>query len=163
MHTTTATLTDPSGKRFVMRYEQPRQTGNFGERFMYIFPEQLTALARRPGLHNDAMRVLVFAWDRLDFENFKQISQAAWARELGQMSQSTVGRCMGQLLELGHLERRGAGPRQEWRLNPVAAWRGSANRFHAVCRERGLEERRLPKRAGEVELGVIDGGGDDAA
>jgi hypothetical protein len=123
---------------------------------MYIMSNEVQKMARDKDLNGHALRVLFFAWEKLDFAKFKMINQQDWAKELG-VHETTIGRCLTQLRERKHLERQGSGPRQEWRLNPIAAWKGTANGFHAMRKERGLKVMKLPPQAQAV-FDVIEGG-----
>jgi hypothetical protein len=149
-------LIGPNGEGYAMRLDAPRQTGNFGEPFMYIFSTELQKLSRDRELNGHALKVLFFAWEKLSFDKWRMISQAKWAEDIG-VHQSTVGRCLRELKDRNHLQAQGSGPRTEWRLNPLAAWKGSANQFHAMRKQRGMKLVKLPPVA-QAAFDVIDGG-----
>ena len=136
---TISTLVGPDGGKWV-RTDETIPAGSYGRPFMTVFAESLLPLAKDRQAPGASMAVLVWCWANLSHETWRQVRQAGIADELG-VSQASVGAALAALLRHGQLERRGAGPRQEWRLTPEASWRGTVGQYHRRRRAdaRGLK------------------------
>jgi DNA-binding transcriptional ArsR family regulator len=143
---TSVSLFAPDGERYTMT-QQRRPEQSFGRRYVVVFPDAMSRLSADPKGF-PALRVLIWAWGGLSFEVWRSIRQVEVAAQLG-VSQSTVTAGLKRLLELGFVERRGAGPRQEWLLTEAGGWRGTAARYQMRRRERS------------AGLKVVKGGRDD--
>lgn len=130
----------------------------YGVRFMTVFPEVLAAIARDRSAPGDALRVLMWCWDKLSHQQWRALRQVEVGGELG-ISQSSVAASLKFLLEHEMVERRGAGPRQEWRLSPEGSWVGYAGEWHKAKRTRGQPELRVVGKPG-VLVTAGEGGGD---
>jgi hypothetical protein len=113
-----------------------RQT--YGRDFMTVFPDALRGLARDRNAGPTALRVLIWAWNNLDWEKFGLITQEDVAAELC-MSSAAVRKGLRRLLAEGILERQGKGARQQWRVTQEASWFGGAERYNKVLVERATE------------------------
>lgn len=123
---------------------------------MTLFAGALMPLAKDRDAPGGTMPVLTWCWENLSHEGWRQLRQVGIAEEMG-LSQATVAAALAKLLEHGLIERRGAGPRQEWRLTPEASWKGTAGQYQ---RRRRLDQRGLkviegdgaPRDPREVDL-----------
>lgn len=123
-----------SGEIYKMTWQKPR-TCTYGRQFMIIFPDVLYAIAIDAGAPQQSLKVLIWCWARLGFERFTQIRQVQAGVELS-LSASTISNCLRYLRARNLIERRGLGCRQEWRLSPEAAWKGTAFSYQRACRDR---------------------------
>jgi len=82
-----------------------------------------------------ALRLLLILPSRLDWRDWRQLNQSELASTIHSY-QANVSRGLKELLALGMLERRGAGPRQEWRLTQTLGWRGNVASFAAEAERR---------------------------
>ncbi len=83
-----------------------------------------------------ALRLFLILPQHLSYTVFRRLDQRQIGQRLG-MDDSTVSRAMGQLLEIGAVERKGRGPVTEWKLSPDFGWRGDVNSYHKEQRKRG--------------------------
>lgn len=115
---------------------QERQPGSsFGRPFMVVFKDVAGSLARDQEAPGDALRVLFWAMGgALHHEQWRALRQTEVGGELG-ISGASVSRSLAYLLGRGLLERRGAGPRQEWRISPEGSWIGTPGQWHKRRRE----------------------------
>jgi DNA-binding transcriptional ArsR family regulator len=81
------------------------------------------------------LRLLFLAPSRLDWREWRQLNQYEIASLLG-TKQPSISRALKELLAAGLIERRGSGPRQEWRLMPELGWRGNVASFAAEAERR---------------------------
>lgn len=128
-------LTDPSGKTWHM-VSEAETVKTYGRQFVVFFPETMMELARDRSTSSACFPVLTWAMQALSFERWMMLSQATVGEELG-FGQSSIGRALSELEARGFLERRGSGPRQEWRLTPKGAWKGTAAAYQKERRKRG--------------------------
>lgn len=152
---TTSMLIGPDGDRWV-RTDETAPAGSYGKPFMTVFAQALMPLAKDRDAPGGTMPVLVWAWENLSHETWRHLRQAGIAEELG-LSPASVSAALGKLLEHRMLERRGAGPRQEWRLTPEASWRGTAGAYQKRRRmeSRGLtvvDGDRAPRDSRQIDL-----------
>lgn len=140
-----------------MKRERPAEA-SYGERFHTMFPEKLYPLADAT-LPKATLPTLIWCWNNLDHRAFRALRQSDVARLL-KCSQSSVGEALLLLEDRGFLQRRGSGPRQEWRLSLLASWVGTAGAYQAAKREREQGIAADAKRA-RFKPEVIDGGRDD--
>lgn len=143
-------LTSPDGEAFTMTTEL-RPAGSYGESFVVVFQNAAKSLAFDNEAPPQAARLYLWAVSGgLSFETYRTISQAEVGCALF-LSQATVGRCLAYLRDNLLVERIGAGPRQQWRLTPTGAWRGTTGQYH---------RRRRADAASQGRLSVIEGGRD---
>lgn len=127
-------LLSTSGEAFTMT-EEIRAAGSYGEAFVVVFQNAATQLALDAEAPPQAARVYLWAiGGGLSFEKHRIISQAEVGEQLG-CSQATVGRCLSYLKDRSLVERIGSGPRQQWRLTPGGAWRGTTGQYHRRKRD----------------------------
>lgn len=143
-------LTTETGE--VYRMTQERQPGSsFGRAFMVVFKDVAASLARDQDAPGDALRVLFWGMGgALHHEQWRALRQAEVGGELG-ISGATVSRCLSYLLGVGLVERRGAGPRQEWRLSPEGSWVGAPGGWHKRRREAARPQLRVVGKPVQIE------------
>ena len=128
-------LAAPNGELWQGMTEH-RKSESFGRQFMVVFPDVLAQVASDRTAPNNTVAVLVMLWSRLSPDRWGLISQREVAEAMG-VSDASVSRAMSALVAHGLIEKRGAGPRTEWRLVPEAGWKGGAGAYQKAIRERG--------------------------
>lgn len=109
---------------------------------MQLFPDAAETLAADDTGTPSMARVYLWSVRNLSFDRWTMLSQ----REVGQrmhLSQATIGRALADLAVRGFLDRRGAGPRQEWKLTPKGAWMGTAASYQKELRARGEDPEKV--------------------
>jgi len=101
----------------------------------------IRALARRIRTAT-ALRLFLTLPDILDWHEWRHLNQIQLGEELG-TAQSNISAALKQLLEIGVLQRKGSGPRQEWRLSLDLGWRGNVADF---AKEAAAQGKSFPKR-----------------
>jgi hypothetical protein len=114
---------------------ETRVEATYGRQFVVVFPDSMLEIARDRTASSACMPVLAWGLANMGFERWTMLAQERVGDELG-FGQATVGKALRDLLERGFLERRGSGPRQEWRLTPKAAWMGTASSYQKARRTR---------------------------
>jgi hypothetical protein len=109
---------------------------------MVVFPKVLAVIARDRAATGGTYRVLLWAWENLSYDQWRQVNQREIATDLSQ-SVGSVGDGFRYLRERELIERRGAGPRQEWRLTTEGGWMGTAGAYQKRRRETGKTGVRL--------------------
>jgi DNA-binding transcriptional ArsR family regulator len=127
-----ASLTDATGNRWMMTAER-RPEASYGRRFMVIFPEALRALYQDADAPGCAGRLLFWCFDNLSFEQWRTLRQVEVASAMG-LAQTSISAGLRYLTERGLIEKRGAGPRQEWRVTTEGGWRGTAGQYQKARR-----------------------------
>jgi len=102
---------------------------------VYVFREFLSAMRRLGNLQSVTHRILLLFLEKTEFENFVSMDIKTIGEEL-LLSERSIGRGISQLAELNVIikvdyvqDRR----RNEYFLNPMAAWKGSSdNRLIAI-------------------------------
>lgn len=119
---------------------------------MTLFADALMPLAMDRSAPSASFPVLTWCFAHLSHETWRSIRQEDIADVLG-VSRPSVSQALAKLLEKGLVERKGAGPRQEWRLTPAASWRGTAGAYQKRLRNGGRVKLRLVDSSG---LGGLD-------
>ena len=138
---TVSTLTDGAGRRWVMS-TQDRQQPSFERPFMVVFQDAALMIAKDGDAPGPCARVYLWALTALSHETWRALRQVEIAGELD-VSVSSVSQSLAHLATRGLLERRGSGPRQEWRLSPDGSWRGTAGAYHKARRDRATAKPQL--------------------
>lgn len=110
--------------------------GSFGKQFMQVFPETMIEIGQDKTNGGAALKIYFWASTNLSWKTWKSLTQAEVGEQFG-LSASSVGRALKFLADKGLLERRGSGPRQEWRLTPEGGWMGTAAQYQRELRDRG--------------------------
>lgn len=110
--------------------------------FCIMSTPAIRALARRIRTAT-ALRLFLTLPDILDWKEWRMLNQAELGAEL-EIAQSHISTALRELLDVGVLERKGKGPRQEWRLTLDTGWRGNVAQFAAEAAKQG---KTFPKRA----------------
>lgn len=107
-----------------------------GERWFMAFQDTFIEIAKDPDMTGETMKVLMYLFGRLDFENFIQQSQQDIAAALG-MHKQHVSRAM-RLLTAKQIIFEGprVGRSKCFRLNPSYGWKGKVRTLQEARRER---------------------------
>ena len=103
--------------------------------FVIMSTPAIRSLARRIRTAT-ALRLFLVLPSILDWQEWRQLRQADLAEEL-EIAQPHISTALKELLELGILERRGSGPRQEWRLSLDTGWRGNVAEYWEEATKKG--------------------------
>lgn len=117
------------------RVQQSRQPGTtYGARFMLVFDEARQEIVTKAKTFA-TLKVWMILPDHLDWVTWRRLDQRKLAKKL-EIGVASVNRALTELLELGAVEKQGAGPVTEWRLSLDWGWRGSADQYHAARKAR---------------------------
>ena len=123
------------------------------ERWFMAFQDAFEAIAKDPDMTGENLRVLMYLYSKLDFENFIQQGQTDIATALG-MRKQHVSRAI-RLLTSKQIVLEGPrlGRSKCFRLNPDYGWKGKVKTLQEVRRERfrvirneTIEDARPPAR-----------------
>lgn len=106
-----------------------------------LFQEQIGELATDREMTGESLRLLMFLFSKMDFENYVYISQMEIAEELS-IARSSVCRAMKLLVEKKVVIISGKGMNKRYRLNPIYGWKGKIRNMNArreLDRENQLE------------------------
>ena len=105
------------------------------ERWFMAFQDTFIEIAKDPGMTGETMKVLMYLFGKLDFENFIQQSQIDIAEGLG-MQKQNVSRAMRVLTSKQIvLEGPKVGRSKCFRLNPNYGWKGKVKTLQEARRE----------------------------
>ena len=99
-----------------------------------------------------ALRLFLTLPDILDWQEWRMLNQATLGEELG-IAQSHISTALRELLAIGIIERRGKGPRQEWKLSLDIGFRGNTAQFSAEALRQG---KTFPKHPKDGRLNVAE-------
>lgn len=142
---TKATLTTATGDTWTLHTERAKGS-TYGRQFMIIFQDNIAALAADKDAPATMFKALLWCLSSLSHREWRTIRQQEAADTMG-LSMATVSRGLQELLKRKIVERRGAGPRQEWRLTTEGSFVGTAGQYHAARRlEQAGDTNDLPAR-----------------
>ena len=94
------------------------------------FQDALIEIAKDPEITQEPLKLLLFLFGHLDYENFIHISQKEMAQELG-MTQSSISRAMSLLCRKYIVELAPKTGRTKcYRLNPHFGWKGKVTNLN---------------------------------
>lgn len=102
----------------------------FQERFFMLFQDQIGELATDREMTGESLRLLMFLFSKMDFENYVYISQMEIAEQLA-IARSSVCRAMKLLVEKKVVIVSGKGMNKRYRLNPIYGWKGKIRNMNA--------------------------------
>jgi hypothetical protein len=104
--------------------------------FFFMFQsEHLTKLAFNENLQGSDLRLLLFLFGYLDFENYISITQKEIV-VIAKTGQANISKSLKRLEEQGVLTKEKKGNRNVYRLNPSYAWKGKISEFQKDEKER---------------------------
>ena len=107
--------------------------------FFFMFQsEHLTKLAFNENLQGSDLRLLLFLFGYLDFENYISITQKEIVA-IAKTGQANISKSLGRLEQQGVLTKEKKGNRNVYRLNPSYAWKGKISAFQKDEKERKQE------------------------
>jgi hypothetical protein len=106
----------------------------FKEKFFMLFQEPIGELATDRAMTGESLRMLLFLFSKMDYENYVNISQMEIADQLD-IARSSVCRAMKVLVEKEVVLVSGKGMNKRYRLNPIYGWKGKIRNM-ASLRER---------------------------
>ena len=117
--------------------------------FFFMFQsEHLTKLAFNENLQGSDLRLLLFLFGYLDFENYISITQKEIV-EIAKTGQANISKSLKRLEEQGVLTKEKKGNRNVYRLNTSYAWKGKISEFQKDEKER---KKRAASEAKIVQL-----------
>lgn len=125
-----------------------------GDRFFMAFQDGFIELAEDREMTSEPMRVLMFLFGKLDFENYIHLRQKTIAERLG-MAHQNVSRSMKLLVQKQIILTHSVEGVRCYRLNPNYGWKGRASTLQNHRTE--LRDRRLDE-LGKRKFEVIEGG-----
>jgi hypothetical protein len=124
-----------TGRTFHMIEEQRYNNPTYGRQFVVMFPDAMMDLAVDRKASSAAIPVLLWMTKNIGHERFKMLTQPAVGEALG-FAPTTIGKALADLLDRGYVEKRGGGPRQEWRVSLKSSWMGTAAAYQKAKRTR---------------------------
>jgi len=110
---------------------KPRLT----ERWFMAFQDTFIEIAKDPDMTGETMKVLMYLFGKLDFENFIQQSQQDIAKALG-MQKQNISRAIRMLVSKQIIfEGPRVGRSKCFRLNPNYGWKGKVKTLQEARRE----------------------------
>ena len=110
---------------------KPRLT----ERWFMAFQDTFIEIAKDPDMTGETMKVLMYLFGKLDFENFIQQSQQDIAKALG-MQKQNISRAIRVLVSKQIIfEGPRVGRSKCFRLNPNYGWKGKVKTLQEARRE----------------------------
>jgi len=110
---------------------KPRLT----ERWFMAFQDTFIEIAKDPDMTGETMKVLMYLFGKLDFENFIQQSQQDIAKALG-MKKQNISRAIRVLVSKQIIfEGPRVGRSKCFRLNPNYGWKGKVKTLQEARRE----------------------------
>ena len=110
---------------------KPRLT----ERWFMAFQDTFIEIAKDPDMTGETMKVLMYLFGKLDFENFIQQSQQNIAKALG-MQKQNISRAIRMLVSKQIIfEGPRVGRSKCFRLNPNYGWKGKVKTLQEARRE----------------------------
>jgi len=126
-----------------------RAAASYGRPFVTLFSidaAELLKHVRDP----TALRLWTMLPTMLNADDWRRLDQRVLAKDLA-VSQPSVSRGLGVLMQAGVIEREGKGPGVRYRMSPRVMWRGTVGAYHAQERE---EARNYAAEAGAYRLNV---------
>lgn len=121
------------------RVQQQRTPGTtYGARFMIVFDEARQQIVTKAKSFA-TLKVWMILPDHLDWIVWRRLPQKELAAKLS-ISIGSINAAMAELLAIGAVEKRGAGPVIEWRLSLDWGWRGTPDQYHAARKARIAQE-----------------------